>query len=113
MNVERTIIAIAALLVAPAATGQAEEAAKLTRSHRWGYLSTNMLVEEDVSSAIAILRRAAEADYTGAVLTDSKFMRWDRLARRCRPNPGRGRRDVLVEVVDHSARGPSDDPADH
>ncbi len=48
-------------------------------SHRWIYLSTNMLVDKNVESDIALLERAAKAGYNGVVLTDSKFMRWDSL----------------------------------
>lgn len=50
---------------------------KLSLDNRWIYLSTNMLVDANVTSAITLINRAATAGYTGIVLTDSKFMRWD------------------------------------
>ena len=47
--------------------------------HRWVYLQTNLLVDANVEKALALLERSAKAGYTGLVLTDSKFMRWDQL----------------------------------
>jgi hypothetical protein len=46
---------------------------------RWVYLATNMLVDKHVEEALLIVKRAAKAGYNAVVLTDSKFMRWDRL----------------------------------
>ena len=68
------------------------QAAELPQlEHRWIYLSTNMLVEENVKKDLALLRRAAEAGYTGVVLTDAKFIRWDGLPERYVHNVGRVR----------------------
>ncbi len=52
---------------------------KLDLRHRWVYVSVNMLVDKNVESTLKLLERVAKADYTGIVLTDSKFMRWDNL----------------------------------
>jgi hypothetical protein len=50
-----------------------------------------MLVDENVEENLVLLRRAAEAGYTGVVLTDSKFIRWDGLPDRYIHNVGRVR----------------------
>jgi hypothetical protein len=47
--------------------------------HRWIYLATNLLVDKNVEDAFQLFDRAAKAGYNAVVLTDSKFMRWDRL----------------------------------
>jgi len=47
--------------------------------HRWVYVQTNLLVDENVERALSIIQRSAEAGYSGIVMTDSKFMRWDNL----------------------------------
>jgi len=78
------------LLTAVAGESQAAELPRL--EHRWIYLSTNMLVEENVEKDLALLQQAAEAGYTGVVLTDSKFIRWDGLPERYVHNVGRVRR---------------------
>jgi hypothetical protein len=70
-------------------TLQAAERPQL--KHRWIYLSTNLLVGENVERDLALLRRAANAGYTGVVLTDSKFMRWDGLPERYVHNVARVR----------------------
>ena len=77
-----TTLALAVLPAALADVGQAQDRAKPALTHRWVYLSTNLLVDENVENAIAILRRASEAGYSGAVLTDSKFVWWDGLPER-------------------------------
>lgn len=62
-----------------------------TLEHRWLYLSTNLLVDKNVAEATALIDRAAKAGYTGVVLTDSKFMRWDNLPERYAANARRVR----------------------
>jgi hypothetical protein len=62
--------------------------------HRWVYLSTNLLVDKNVDEGIDIVQRAAKAGYTGVVLTDSKFMRWDQLPDRYAANVRRFRQAV-------------------
>ena len=48
-----------------------------TEEHRlWFYLSTNLLVDENVDRGIELLNRAAKAGYNGVLLADSKFSRW-------------------------------------
>jgi hypothetical protein len=61
------------------ALAEPQPAAKLDLAHRWVYLSTNMLVDQNVQDCVKLMERAAKAGYTGIVLTDSKFMRWDSL----------------------------------
>lgn len=102
MNINTTIIAVAAVLAALAEAGQAQEVATPTLHHRWVYLSTNMLVDKNVEDAIAILKRASEAGYSGAVLTDSKFMRWGQLPERYLQNVRRVRqefRDLHLDCI--------------
>ena len=70
--------------------------------HRWVYLPMNLLVDKNVDEGIVILRRAAQAGYTGIVLTDSKFMRWDQMPKRYAENVHRFRRatrDLRLECV--------------
>lgn len=66
------------LCVVLAATAAAQEA-KPPPEQRWFYLSTNMLVDKNVDSAIALIARGAKSGYNGVLLTDSKFWRWDDL----------------------------------
>ncbi len=56
------------LLFVPAASAQD---AKMT--HRWFYLQTNFLPDENASRAQELLKRAKAAGYNGMVVTDSKF----------------------------------------
>ena len=65
---------------------------KLNLAHRWVYVSTNLLVDANVEAAKKLFARAARAGYTGIVLTDSKFMRWDNLPNRYARNVARARR---------------------
>jgi hypothetical protein len=58
-------------------------------THRWVYLQTNLLVDENVEKALAMCDRAAKAGYNGLVVTDSKFMRWDDLPDRYLANAKR------------------------
>lgn len=102
MNIRKAILALAALSAASADVGQAQEPAKPALAHRWIYLSTNMLVDKNVEDAVALLRRTAEAGYTGVVLTDSKFMRWDQLPQRYLQNVQRVRkafRDLHLDCI--------------
>ena len=46
-------------------------------AQRWLYVSANLLPEASVSNTLALLTRVAGEGYTGMVLTDYKFMRWD------------------------------------
>lgn len=88
------------LLGATVAAATAESGNPLP--HRWIYLSTNMLVDENVEKDLALLKRGAKAGYTGVVLTDSKFMRWDDLPDRYVPNVGRIRqacRDLKLDCI--------------
>ena len=71
------ILILLAAITANAASALESHAAPL--EHRWVYLPTNLLVDKNVEDGISVLQRAAKAGYTGVVLTDSKFMRWDQL----------------------------------
>lgn len=62
--------------------------------HRWVYLPTNMLVDKNIDEGIALLQRAAKAGYTGVVLSDSKFMRWDQVPERYSANVRRFRQAI-------------------
>ena len=42
-------------------------------THRWVYVSKNILVDKNVAEVKDICRRAAKAGYTGIVLADYKF----------------------------------------
>jgi hypothetical protein len=66
------LICTTAILLAATATFAAPQ-------KRWLYLQTNLLPDNTFSNAIALLERAAGEGYTGVLLTDSKFMRWDDL----------------------------------
>ena len=65
------------VLASSALCGIRSEAGPLP--HRWVYIATNLLVQEKVNNAMAIVERAANAGYNGVVLSDSKFCRWDDL----------------------------------
>ena len=80
------------LILLAAVAGEFQAAERPQLEHRWIYLSTNLLVEENVEKDMALLRRAAEAGYTGVVLTDAKFIRWDGLPERYVHNVERVRR---------------------
>ncbi|MGC8666661.1 MAG: hypothetical protein ACP5VE_00900 [Chthonomonadales bacterium] len=47
--------------------------------HRWFYLSTNLLVDANVSAAVGVMRRAAACGYNGFVLADYKLNILDRM----------------------------------
>jgi hypothetical protein len=55
----------------------AADPAQLNLQHRWVYVQTNLQVDGNVETTLAVLERAAKAGYNGLVLADSKFMRWD------------------------------------
>jgi len=80
---------LAAWLAAALAARAAEPAAGLT--HRWVYVSRNLLVDRNVAAVEKLVARAAKAGYTGVVLADSKFMRWDDLPEKYLVNVGRVR----------------------
>ena len=61
---------------------------------RWVYLATNFYVDDNVSKAIALLDRAKTAGYTGFLVADSKFLRWDALEPRYATNAKRFREAV-------------------
>ena len=48
-------------------------------AHRWFYLSTNLLVDANVSAAENLMRRAAASGYNGFVLADYKLNILDRM----------------------------------
>lgn len=47
--------------------------------HRWIYIQTNLLVNENIDRLIALIEQAKALGYNGVVIADSKFMRWDNL----------------------------------
>ena len=49
---------------------------------RWVYLSTNLLVDDNVATAEALFQRAAKSGYTGIMLADYKFQILDRMDER-------------------------------
>lgn len=61
---------------------------------RWIYLATNLLVDKNVDDGLALIARAKKAAYNGVLLSDSKFMRWDKLDDRYFRNVERFRRGV-------------------
>ena len=69
----RTRCTLAAAIILASLSLPARAADKLDLSQRLVYLSTNLLVPENVDDAIALFPRAEKAGYTGIVLTDSKF----------------------------------------
>ena len=58
---------------------------------KWVYLATNLLVEANVDNNITLLKRAKSAGYTGFVVADSKFTRWNQLPQRYKDNAKRFR----------------------
>jgi hypothetical protein len=48
-------------------------------ARRWLYVQANLLPDESVARTVALLERAAGEGYNGVVLTDFKFMLWDRM----------------------------------
>lgn len=50
--------------------------------HRWIYIQTNLLVDENVDKLIKLVERSSTYGYNGVVVADSKFMRWDNLPNR-------------------------------
>ena len=51
------------------------EAVAVELEHRWVYVSTNLLVNENVEEVIALMERAKRVGCTGMVLSDSTFGR--------------------------------------
>ncbi len=47
--------------------------------HRWLYVQTNLLPQENVERTLAVMERAARAGYNGMVLADSKMETLDRV----------------------------------
>ena len=79
-------IVLAILLLAVFCGVALGEPPTLDLKYRWVYVQTNLLVDKNVREALAILERAAKADYNGVVLTDSKFTRWDTLPAKYQQN---------------------------
>jgi len=80
----------------------AEETSRPARRQLWFYLPTNLLVDENVAKDVALMRRAARAGYSGVMLADSKFMRWDILPERYAQNVRRLRqacRDLKLDCI--------------
>lgn len=65
------------LLCGLAVAGDAAEPARPSTVRGWLYLSTNLQPDKQVKETLALLERVAAEGYTGVVLTDYKFMRWD------------------------------------
>lgn len=42
----------------------------------WVYLATNLLVDANVDSGLAMLTKASNLGYNGVMVSDSKFCRW-------------------------------------
>jgi hypothetical protein len=72
---------VAAVATASSALAASQQG-KLDLPCRWVYVSVNLLVDKNVESTLALLERSARDGYTGIVLTDSKFCRWDDLPER-------------------------------
>ena len=71
-QIARLLLALLIMAASPL-TGRSDETARF--SHRWFYLMTNLLVDENADKADALLQRAHDAGYNGMVITDSKFDR--------------------------------------
>lgn len=84
------VICIAWLLVGAVAGARSGRAEGRLR-HRWVFISANLLVDENVESALKLLARAARAGYTGVALADAKFMLWDSMPARYFANVGKVR----------------------
>ena len=69
----KTLLGIALLSLAIKATAVSQPAAP---AKRWLYLSSNLLVDENVEKNAALLRRAKEAGYNGLLFTDFKLGFW-------------------------------------
>ena len=81
-----SILSILTLLILVPNAGAAE-------LRLWFYLPTNLLVDANVDRGIELLHRAANAGYTGVLLTDSKFCRWGQLPDRYESNVKRFREE--------------------
>ena len=86
---KRPLILLAALVAAASSLSAAPPPPG--RALRWVYLASNFLVDKNVEEAVALVERSARAGYTGVVLADSKFMRWDELPQRYADNVRRVR----------------------
>ncbi len=67
---------------------------------RWVYLMTNLLVDANVDSALTLAERAKKAGYTGIVVSDSKFCRWDSVPERYLTNVKRFSKGVKDDGLD-------------
>ena len=61
---------------------------------RWVYFGTNLLVDANVDSGLAMLTKASKLGYNGAMVADSKFCRWGDLPDRYQANCTRFRDGV-------------------
>jgi hypothetical protein len=75
----RSVFCVACSLAAVAVSGSISAAADGLLERRWVYLSTNLLVKENLEPARAILKRAKAAGYNGVVLADFKLNILDRV----------------------------------
>ncbi|MBA3685233.1 MAG: hypothetical protein H0W72_08335 [Planctomycetes bacterium] len=75
----RSFLSLCLVLTVATAAAAAEKAAL---PDRLVYLQTNLLVEDNLAKALALVERAAKAGYTGLVITDSKFDRLGELPER-------------------------------
>ncbi len=65
------------LIACSLAMGCSADPAPLSSRRGWLYLQANLLPDDRVKETLALLERVAGEGYTGVVLTDYKFMRWD------------------------------------
>lgn len=59
----------------------------------WFYLSTNLLVDENLEKGLELLQRASKSGYNGVLVADSKFSRWGDLPERYERNVKRFREE--------------------
>jgi len=112
----KRLVILTVLLATASAPG---EQTKLPLRHLWVYVRTNLLTDENVEATLSVADRAAAAGYTGIVLADSKFMRWDNLpakylrnVRNVRQGIRRRKLDCIASVcpIGHSSSLLSRDP---
>ncbi|MHB8637214.1 MAG: hypothetical protein ACYC96_12165 [Fimbriimonadaceae bacterium] len=75
----RSGLLIAAALFAVASTpanGLPRQPTNRAPDAKWVYLATNLLVDANVASNIAMLTTASKLGYNGVMVADSKFCRW-------------------------------------
>jgi len=71
------LVAVLVAACGPAVAEDAKSAASPMAAARLVFVSGNFMHDKDVDDAIGVFKKAADAGYTGVLLTDCKFDRWN------------------------------------